>query len=78
MTGTGHTPARPACAWRMRRLVPAITVGEGSARGQWVIVTREQTIGREPYTGLRAAPHVTRARVARHGKSGLAANRGRS
>jgi len=43
--------------------VVAIAPGEGPDRGQWVIVTEEQTTGTGPYAGLPAGPHVTLARV---------------
>jgi len=43
--------------------VVAVTPGEGPDRGQWVIVTQEQTTGSGPYAGLPAGPHVTLARV---------------
>jgi hypothetical protein len=49
-------------------VVLAIAAGEGPDRGQWIVVTWEQTTGRGPYTGLPAAPHVTEARVAQHGQ----------
>jgi hypothetical protein len=43
--------------------VVALAPGEGPDRGQWVVVTEEQTTGTGPYTGLPAGPHVTLARV---------------
>ena len=43
--------------------VVAIAPGEGPDRGQWVVVTEEQTTGTGPYAGLPAGPHVTLARV---------------
>jgi hypothetical protein len=43
--------------------VVAVAPGEGPDRGQWVIVTEEQTTGSGPYAGLPAGPHVTLARV---------------
>jgi hypothetical protein len=43
--------------------VVAIAPGEGPDRGQWVVVTDEQTTGTGPYAGLPAGPHVTLARV---------------
>jgi len=45
-------------------VVLAIAPGQGPARGQWVVVTQEQTIGTGAYAGLPAAPHVTLARTA--------------
>jgi hypothetical protein len=45
--------------------VVAIAPGEGLDRGQWVIVTEEQTSGTGPYAGLPAGPHVTLARIVR-------------
>lgn len=47
--------------------VIAIAAGEGSARGQWVIVTQERTSGTGVYAGLPPTPHVTVARVRRVG-----------
>jgi hypothetical protein len=43
--------------------------GQGAERGRWVVVTREQTIGRGPYSGLPWQLHVTLATVThtRHG-----------
>jgi hypothetical protein len=46
-------------------VVLAIAPGQGPARGRWVVVTQEQTIGTGPYAGLPAAPHLTLARTAR-------------
>jgi hypothetical protein len=43
--------------------VVAIAPGEGSDRGQWVVVTEEHTTGTGAYAGLPAGPHVTLARV---------------
>ena len=43
--------------------VVAIAPGEGSDRGQWEVVTEEQTTGTGPNAGLPAGPHVTLARV---------------
>ncbi len=43
--------------------VVAIAPGEGPDRGQWVVVTEEQTTGTGSYAGLPAGPHVTLARV---------------
>jgi hypothetical protein len=43
--------------------VVAVAPGEGPDRGQWVVVTEEQTTGTGPYAGLPAGPHVTLARV---------------
>ncbi len=46
-------------------VVLTIAPGRGSARGQWVVVTQEQTKGTGPYLGLPSAPHVTLAQVMR-------------
>lgn len=46
-------------------VVLAITAGQGPARGQWVVVTQEQTTGTDPYAGLPPAPHVIFARARR-------------
>jgi hypothetical protein len=43
--------------------VVAVAPGAGPDRGQWVVVTEEQTTGTGPYAGLPAGPHVTLARV---------------
>jgi hypothetical protein len=50
-----------------KSVVLAIAPGQGLARGQWVVVTEEQTTGTGPFAGLPAAPHVTLARTARAG-----------
>jgi hypothetical protein len=52
-------------AYRVRNTgaVVAITRGEGEAKGSWVVVTIEQTIGTGPYAGLPPALHVAYARV---------------
>lgn len=50
-----------------RGVVIAITAGEGAARGQWVVVTQEQTTGTGAYAGLPPSLHVTFARVIRVG-----------
>jgi hypothetical protein len=49
-------------------VVLAITAGQGPARGQWVVVTQEQTTGTGPYAGLPPTPHVTFARAKRLGR----------
>ena len=46
-------------------VVLAIAPGKGPARGQWVVVTQEQTTGTGPYAGLPPSAHVTLARTAR-------------
>ncbi len=43
--------------------VLAIAPGQGSARGRWVVVTQEQTIGTGAYAGLPSSLHVTLARI---------------
>jgi hypothetical protein len=48
-------------------IVLVIALGRGPARGQWVVITREQTTGTGPYAGLPSSPHVTLARVTRVG-----------
>jgi hypothetical protein len=45
--------------------VLSIAPGEGSASGDWVVVTQEQTTGSGAYAGLPPGPHVTLARVTR-------------
>ena len=45
--------------------VLSIAPGEGSASGDWVVVTQEQTTGSGVYAGLPPGPHVTLARVTR-------------
>ncbi len=47
--------------------VLAIAAGQGAARGDWVVVTREQTSGDGNYAGLPATLHVTLGRVTRVG-----------
>jgi hypothetical protein len=46
-------------------VVLAIAPGEGPARGQWIVVTQEQTTGTGPYAGLPPTLHVTLARTER-------------
>ena len=43
--------------------VVAIAPGQGSAAGQWVVVTRETTTGQGDYAGLPPTDHVTYAQV---------------
>jgi hypothetical protein len=66
-TATSQSAAAELAADHVQNkgVVLAITPGHGPARGQWVVVTQEQTIGTGPYAGLPAAPHVTLARVTR-------------
>jgi len=45
--------------------VVAITPGQGAATGLWVVVTREQTIGKGDYAGLPPTLHVIYAQLAR-------------
>jgi hypothetical protein len=45
--------------------VVAIAPGQGAAAGLWVVVTREQTIGKGDYAGLPPTLHVIYARLAR-------------
>jgi hypothetical protein len=50
-------------------VILAITEGQGPARGQWIIVTLEQTTGSGVYAGLPPSPHITFARTTRlHGR----------
>jgi hypothetical protein len=42
-------------------IVLAIAPGEGPARGQWIVVTQEQSTGTGPYAGLPPTLHVTLA-----------------
>lgn len=46
-----------------RGTVIAVTPGQGSARGSWVVVTREITSGQGAYAGLPAQLHITYAQV---------------
>ena len=43
--------------------IVAITTGKGAAAGLWVLVTREQTIGRGDYAGLPPTLHVIYAQL---------------
>ena len=45
--------------------VVAIAPGQGAAAGLWVIVTREQTIGKGDYAGLPPTLHVIYAQLTR-------------
>jgi hypothetical protein len=58
------TAALAADRVRNKGAVLAITPGQGPARGRWIVVTQEQTIGTGPYAGLPSSIHVTLARVA--------------
>lgn len=49
-------------------VVLAIAPGQGPVRGQWIVVTQEQTIGEGPYAGLPPTLHVTLARTRRLGQ----------
>jgi len=49
-------------------VVVAIAAGEGADRGQWVVVTQEQTTGTGAYAGLPPTLHVTVARVTHMGQ----------
>jgi hypothetical protein len=42
-------------------IVLAIAPGRGPARGQWIVVTQEQSTGTGPYAGLPPTLHVTLA-----------------
>jgi hypothetical protein len=46
-----------------RGTVIAVAAGQGSARGSWVVVTRETTTGQGDYVGLPAELHITYAQV---------------
>lgn len=46
-----------------RGTVVAIAAGLGSARGSWVVVTREVTSGQGAYAGLPAQLHITYAQI---------------
>ena len=48
--------------------VVAVTAGEGPKRGEWAVITDEQTTGDGPYQGLPATSHVTWATVQRDGQ----------
>lgn len=52
---------------RNQGVVLTIAPGHGPARGEWVVVTQEQTLGTGPYAGLPSSPHVTLAQTARSG-----------
>ncbi len=43
--------------------VVSIAPGAGAARGSWVIVTREETVGDDTYRGLPPTLHVTFAKL---------------
>jgi hypothetical protein len=46
--------------------VVAIAPGRGPRRGEWAVITDEQTSGDGPYQGLPATSHATWATVRRH------------
>jgi hypothetical protein len=46
--------------------IVSIAPGESNARGDWVVVTREQTTGSGDYSALPASLHITYAQVAHH------------
>lgn len=48
------TAALVASHVRNHGVVLSIAPGQGIARGQWIIVTQEQTTGSGPYAGLTA------------------------
>ncbi len=50
-------------------VVLSIAAGRGPARGQWIVVTQEQSTGTGPYAGLPATLHVTLARTERVNRS---------
>lgn len=50
-------------------VVLSIAAGRGPARGQWVVVTQEQSTGTGPYAGLPPTLHVTLARTERVNRS---------
>ena len=45
-----------------------IAPSQGPARGQWIVVTEEQTTGGGPYAGLPPTTHVSIARVKQWGQ----------
>ncbi len=45
--------------------VVAIAPGQGAKRGEWAVITDEETTGEGPYQGLPATSHVTWATVQR-------------
>ena len=51
--------------------VVAVAAGQGAKRGEWAVITVEQTAGDGPYQGLPATSHVTWATVQRHGAGWL-------
>jgi len=48
--------------------VVAIAAGQGPKRGEWAVITDEQTTGEGPYQSLPATSHVTWATVQRDGQ----------
>jgi len=50
-------------------VVLSIASGRGPARGQWIVVTQEQSTGTGPYAGLPPTLHVTLARTERVNRS---------
>ena len=69
----GEAPPRSVSTYAVSNSgrVVAVAAGQGAKRGEWAVITIEQTAGDGPYQGLPATSHVTWATVQRHGAGWL-------
>jgi hypothetical protein len=69
----GEAPPRSVSTYAVSNSgqVVAVAAGQDARRGEWAVITDEQTAGDGPYQGLPATSHVTWATVQRHGAGWL-------